>query len=410
MSTFRLAAAALSFLVLAGSARAQFEGNETCQTASPIAAGSHAGFLYDHYNPLHQVDETDFDFLQLVVEPGFLARITLRKTQQFGSPATMYATLQHVPCFGGQGIGGSSDGTTFTWVHANTTGAPMTLILGTWIFVDGWGEAFADYTLDIAFLPAGCPDAPDDALEPAGSATSRPIGFGTVTGLRASYVDDDVYTLQLPRGTTIAVTVDLQHALGDLDLSVYDDLGIVSSTSLTNQEQVLFTNATAVTPDSQVFVRVGPKPNGFGVCNTYSLTVDVVATALGTSYCPTNANGSGMEARIVPGGSSSVSANDLHFVGQLFPGVNPGILFAGTAQTQTPLGDGWLCTGGNVVRLRSTAAQNGTVSTQPNFTTPQGALITAGTTWNFQVFYRDLTLPGGAGFNLTNAVAIPMTP
>jgi len=64
---------------------------------------------------------------------------------------------------------------------------------------------------------------------------------------------------------------------------------------------------------------------------------------------------------------------------QAFPGQNPGILIAGTSQA-------------------------------PNFAAGTGLQVTPGTTFDFQVFYRDLTLPGGAGFNLTDAVAIPLTP
>ena len=86
------------------------------------------------------------------------------------------------------------------------------------------------------------------------------------------------------------------------------------------------------------------------------------------------------------------------------------MLFAGTTQTSTPFGDGWLCAGGNVVRLRQSSAQNAVAVVAPDFTTMPGSLITPGTTRHFQLLYRDQTLPGGAGFNLTNAVAITMTP
>ena len=35
-----------------------------------------------------------------------------------------------------------------------------------------------------------------------------------------------------------------------------------------------------------------------------------------------------------------------------------------------------------------------------------GGAVTAGTTWNFQVLYRDPAGPGGNGFNTTDAVSI----
>lgn len=411
MSPFRrLALALVTSLALTGAARAQIDGGPSCAAATPIAPGSYWGELFDHYDPIHDISVTDYDFFRITVPTGMLLRATVRRTQLSGAPATMSVTATLLPCFGGQSVPVIGDGTLFSFSHANLTSEPVTLGFGTWIWVDASGIADGRYDLTVELLPEGCPDAADDAFEPVGTATSRPIGFGTVSGLRSSWVDDDAYSLWLPRGTTVVVTMDLNNALGDLDLIVSGESGTLDSSQALNQEQVAYTNTSSVDPVSPILVRVAPKSWAYDVCNVYSLDLEVLATSLGTIHCPTSVNGSGMEARLLPYGSDSVSANDLRFVAQLFPGANPGVLFAGTAQTQVPFGDGWICAGGSVVRLRATSASGGAAFVQPDFTTPQGALITPGTTWNFQLLYRDLTLPGGAGFNLTNAVAIPMTP
>ena len=38
---------------------------------------------------------------------------------------------------------------------------------------------------------------------------------------------------------------------------------------------------------------------------------------------------------------------------------------------------------------------------------PAGGAISAGSTWYFQLMYRDPLGPGGSGFNLTDGVRIP---
>ena len=62
------------------------------------------------------------------------------------------------------------------------------------------------------------------------------------------------------------------------------------------------------------------------------------------------------------------------------------------------------------MRLASSAATNHVAVYPLNLAVSPGLAITPGTTWNFQVVYRDLTLPGGAGFNATDGVSIAMTP
>jgi len=261
--------------------------------------------------------------------------------------------------------------------------------------------------VEIGFSP-GCAGGIEDRFE-AGPGIPVPLAPGNHPALYATTLNDDEYTLRLPAGTTISAQIDFVHAQGDLDLEVRDATLSLLSNGFTNQELVFYTTTP---PDAfrDVVVRVAPKVGLTSVCNTYNLRVDVLQTALGTSYCQAEVNGYGTEARILPAGSSSVSANNLSFVCQAFPGLNPGILIAGTAQTQVPFGDGFRCVGGGILRLGASSAANRIALYAPNLSVGTGLQITPGTIWNFQAFYRDLTLPGGAGFNLTNAVAIPMTP
>ena len=235
------------------------------------------------------------------------------------------------------------------------------------------------------------------------------MGFGTVPNLFAGTSREDAYSLRIPSGTTLRVRIDFQHAAGDLDLEVSDSVATTASTSTSDQESVTFTTTAPIAIDT-VLVRVAPKVGAPPLCNTYALTIEVVSPALGTSYCDAEPNGYGTEARLLPSGSASVSANDLRFTCQAFPGPSSCLLVAGTQTTFAPFGDGWRCVGGTVVRLGTAFAVDRVATLAPNFTSPSGSAITPGTTWNWQVYYRDLSVPGGAGFNLTDGVSIAMTP
>ncbi len=388
--------------------RAQAEPNDTCATASVLGPGTYPGLVSeDYYNP-PCCEATDFDFYRITLQPGEELRFTCTRVGSSGQPATLYVTLRHIV----SGCPGTYLGQAFlntgTITLSNTDAVARDYVVDIYAWLTAEGYATITYDLEVLIRP-NCATAPDDRYETPPGLPGTPIGFGTHPNLFARYHNDDVYTLRLPAGTTISVRVDLVHALGDLDLSVSDNAASASSTTLTNQEVVTFTRTQPAALD-EVFLRVAPKPGAFTVCNTYALTIDVIAPPLGTSYCLAGVNGYGTEARILPEGSSSVTAGNLAFWCQAFPAANPSLLVAGTQQTQAPFGDGWRCVSGTVVRLRSGSASSGVAVLTPDFATAPGSAITPGTTWNFQVFYRDLTLPGGAGFNLTDGIAIPMTP
>ncbi len=89
-----------------------------------------------------------------------------------------------------------------------------------------------------------------------------------------------------------------------------------------------------------------------------------------------------------------------------------GVYFYGDARDTAPTGDGVRCVGGNVFRLGVTQADAlGNSSFALDVTMPQvpAALITAGSTWNFQHFYRDVQ-PMGSGLNFSDAVAVQFCP
>lgn len=142
----------------------------------------------------------------------------------------------------------------------------------------------------------------------------------------------------------------------------------------------------------------------------------VPSCATGVPYCQAVSNSTGNVATISMTGSAEVSTNNmiLHCL-QAVPN-KPGVFFYGPNQISTPFGDGVRCVGGQIFRLPPplfTDAQ-GSASRLVDFGAPptgggSPGTITAGSTWNFQFWYRD-PAGGPGGFNLSNALAVTFCP
>ena len=131
-----------------------------------------------------------------------------------------------------------------------------------------------------------------------------------------------------------------------------------------------------------------------------------------TTYCVSSPNSAGAGALMGSTGSLSIAANTFSVnVSGAIAG-QPGLFFFGGVQTQVPFGNGFRCvTGATVVRLNPASPANGLGNNARavDFTTAQGSTITAGSTWNFQYWYRDVAA-GGAGFNLSNGLSATFQP
>lgn len=111
-------------------------------------------------------------------------------------------------------------------------------------------------------------------------------------------------------------------------------------------------------------------------------------------------------------GSTSVTQNDMTIVATgVRPGA-PGFFYFGGTQQQLPLGNGFTCVGNPIFRLAAPnlfADASGTLRRPVNFTFGNALHLTPGSTWFFQCMYRDLA-GGGAGYNLTDGLAITFCP
>jgi plastocyanin len=119
--------------------------------------------------------------------------------------------------------------------------------------------------------------------------------------------------------------------------------------------------------------------------------------------------------RLLASGSSSVAADDLVLRTDLLPPNRACLYFRGTSQLgQTPMGEGWRCIGGPLLRFGAqVSSPNGVLALGPGIvasTASSSAPILAGQTWYFQAWYRD---PGGAcgdSTNVSNGYELPFTP
>jgi len=132
------------------------------------------------------------------------------------------------------------------------------------------------------------------------------------------------------------------------------------------------------------------------------------------SYCTTSPNSVGPGARITVGGSMNTDLSTfLLKVTEAVP-YRFGTFFYGPDPDQVPLADGTLCVGPGslgLFRLPALALDwSGGVEYAVDFTVPPAGSgkgkIDAGSTWNFQFWYRDPMGPGGSGSNLTDAVRV----
>ena len=128
-----------------------------------------------------------------------------------------------------------------------------------------------------------------------------------------------------------------------------------------------------------------------------------------TNYCvasPHSASGGGQGALVNITGSQIVADNNITLEVNNAPGDRFGLFFFGPTQVQVTFGDGFRCVGGATRRLPLVQTDVfGFASSTPDLTNLP--TITAGSTQNFQFWFRDPMGPGGTGFNTSNGISVP---
>jgi len=120
------------------------------------------------------------------------------------------------------------------------------------------------------------------------------------------------------------------------------------------------------------------------------------------NFCQTSPNSVGSGAVMDSAGSLSLSANNLALIAYDAPPNASALYFYGPNETQAPFGNGFRCIGNPITRLGILQIDALGTAFQPlDFTTGSLTQILPGSTWSFQLWYRN-PAGGGAGFNLSN--------
>ncbi len=132
-------------------------------------------------------------------------------------------------------------------------------------------------------------------------------------------------------------------------------------------------------------------------------------TEIGTKCCTATANSTGAPAELTAFGSASSAAAYLQLTSAPVPN-QFGVFFHGTNQSQTPFGNGFLCTTGDITRgAVPQAAANVAIYAYDNSDAEHSLAAFVDTTRNFQYWFRD-PAGGGALFNLSNAISVDVLP
>lgn len=141
------------------------------------------------------------------------------------------------------------------------------------------------------------------------------------------------------------------------------------------------------------------------------LVVEYTPCPAPSNYCIAAPNSRGPGAIMGWSGTTSRAQNDftLTCTGGIPNGF--GFFFFGNAQQQTPFGNGFVCVSGNVFRLLpgDNFSLSGVAARPVDMNSGVGVNLTAGTTWNFQIKYRDVAA-GGALFNYSDGLNVSICP
>ena len=167
-------------------------------------------------------------------------------------------------------------------------------------------------------------------------------------------------------------------------------------------------NSNGVPDSDDIANGTSPDVNGNGVpdeCECFDPT----------NYCTANPNSAGAGALIGSSGLPSIVVNDLTLLAGDAPPGQFAIFYYGNTQTNQPFGEGVRCVGGLTFRLNPPVVidGNGDAVRQLDLTQPPAnggsGEITAGSTWYFQLWYRD-PQGGPAGFNFSDGLEVTFCP
>lgn len=211
-------------------------------------------------------------------------------------------------------------------------------------------------------------------------------------------------TLIGPTGfdANFAQGMDFDPATGDLIATIHTGggAGVFCTIDLMTGAATQLADTTPLLAEMEIAIRLNPGTSG-----------------IGTPYCVANANSTGVAGVLSADGSTVVTMNDVTLTAGSLPVNAFGFFIASSTQgfVQNPGGSfGNLCVFGDIGRYVGpgqiqTSGPGGTFSLMIDLNSipqPMGPVsATAGDSWNFQTWYRDVG-PMGAGSNFTNGLEV----
>lgn len=128
-----------------------------------------------------------------------------------------------------------------------------------------------------------------------------------------------------------------------------------------------------------------------------------------SNYCTAGINSTGVGATIHATGSQRIASNNLKLWGIDVPSGSQGSFVYAVGQAAIPFGGGTVCVSGQRYKMPTLSAINGIAAQLADYTGAAnlGGAITAGTTWNFQLQYRDIAT---GVMNFSDGLSITFTP
>jgi hypothetical protein len=174
-----------------------------------------------------------------------------------------------------------------------------------------------------------------------------------------------------------------------------------------------FGNDDALLTDGGEFYFVATMRNGAGTTigqGYFRVDLDLDTQ----SYCTSEATSVGEPAVIRVRGSTSVAADDLVLTASPVPDATIGLFFYGGAPTSVPFGNGLRCVdagAAGLFRLAGHSTGIGFLEEELDIANPSAPAgqITAGSTWYFQAWFRDIA-GGGAMFDLSDGMQVTFAP
>ncbi|MBL4770941.1 MAG: hypothetical protein JKY61_07340 [Planctomycetes bacterium] len=390
-----------------------FEENDTCATAARLVPGIYKGLLGS---------ESDADVYEVLVPAGMVLNVVGSMPGLVGSIGG-YRRPGMLDC--------SQNNATADFIgnharYANDTGVTQNVL-----FVVSPGDLIGgecyEYQLSVHLDPDYCGSLLPDGLDQTGQSW---LEDGAYPNLGVDNRENDIYDICIPDGGVVHLGLSYNSNAGTLEARLWDNdsgrlLGWTGSQGVASP--LIWANDESREVQGRFEVRFS---SGLIYdCIEYDLTVQGTCGChkqVGESFCTPSANSQFPNGSWMTGDlDCGAAARDLVLRVQQGPPNQFGyfLMAANSAEPGVSIGSGELCLSGAVVRFHQGNSTNSLGqfnsvgsfesltgngdATGSGFNVPigfpySGTLITAGDTWHFQLWHRDL---GGAS-NFSSGLSV----